>query len=75
MNDIVFCIFFVIIIVLLSWILLTFILVSAKDSLFNEDGTVSWLTTLWISILMVIFVTIIFYILIDVCMLILECYI
>ena len=41
--------------IIIAWIVLSIVLAWFTPTLFNEDGTVNWWTTLWVAALVIIF--------------------
>lgn len=53
-NNLLFWLLYFVITVLVAWIALSLILLWIKPMLFNEDGSVNWLTTLWVAALVIL---------------------
>lgn len=54
-NGLLFWIVHFIIAVLVGWITLSVILIWTQPILYNADGSVNWVTTLWVATLIILF--------------------
>lgn len=54
-TSLLFWLLYFVIAVLVGWITLSLILTWTKPVLYNSDGTVNWVTTLWIATLVILF--------------------
>lgn len=59
-NSVIYYVILFIVSMLVTWVILSLLLMWASPSLYNPNGSVNWWTTLWVSVLLVIFVWIVF---------------
>lgn len=55
-NSVIYYVLAFVISIIITWVVLSLILLWVRPVLFNANGTVNWWTTLWVSALLVIFV-------------------
>lgn len=62
-NTVIYYVIMFIVSIIITWVVLSLILMWARPALFNANGSVNWWTTLWVAALLIVFVWLIFLIL------------
>lgn len=58
-NSVIYYVIMFIVSIIITWVVLSLILMWARPVLFNANGSVNWWTTLWVAALLVVFVWIV----------------